>query len=203
MPLWSAPAPLVLASRSFARRNMLGAAGIPIEIIAASIDERAIERTLGADRDPDELALLLSWEKASAVSHKAASRLVVGADQTLALGSKSFTKPASRDEAREQLQMLRGHTHTLHSAVTLVQDGSVLFKVVDTARLRMRDFSDKFLEVYLDAAGSAVTESVGAYQLEKLGIHLFERVEGDYFTILGMPLLPLLDFLRREKILAD
>jgi septum formation protein len=203
MSLWSAPAPLVLASKSFARRNMLSAAGIPVEIIPAAIDERAIERTLGVERHPDEIAMLLSWEKASAVSHKAASRLVVGADQTLALGEQRFAKPSNRDEAHAQLLQLRGKTHSLHSAVTLVQDGSVLFKVVDTARLTMRAFSDRFLEDYLDAAGSAVTESVGAYQLEKLGIHLFEKVEGDYFTILGMPLLPLLDFLRREKILPE
>jgi septum formation protein len=203
MSIWFAPAPLVLASKSFARRSMLSAAGIPFEIIPAPIDERAIERTMGVNRDPDELALLLSWEKANAVSMKVAARLVVGADQTLALGSRGFTKPANRDAARDQLKALRGHSHTLHSAVTLVKDGSVLFKVVDTARLRMRAFSDQFLEDYLDAAGPSVTESVGAYQLEKLGIHLFERVEGDYFTILGMPLLPLLDFLRREKILAD
>jgi septum formation protein len=203
MSLWSAPAPLVLASKSFARRNMLSAAGIPVEIIPAAIDERAIERTLGVDRHPDEIAMLLSWEKASVVSHKAASRLVVGADQTLALGEKRFAKPANKDEARAQLLQLRGKTHSLHSAVTLVQDGSVLFKVADTARLTMRAFSDSFLEDYLDAAGAAVTESVGAYQLEKLGIHLFEKVEGDYFTILGMPLLPLLDFLRRKEILPE
>lgn len=204
MLFWSAPAPLVLASRSFARRTMLSAAGIPVEIIAAQVDERAIERSLnGGDRDPDELALILSWEKASAVSFKAPSRLVVGADQTLAMGSKRFNKPANVDEAREQLRMLRGQSHTLHSAATLVQDGSVLFKVVDTARLRMRNFSDKFLDDYLEAAGPSVTESVGGYQLEKLGIHLFERVEGDYFTILGMPLLPLLDFFRFKAFLKD
>jgi septum formation protein len=203
MSFWSAPAPLVLASKSFARRNMLSAAGVPVEIIPAAIDERAVERTLGVERHPDEIAMLLSWEKASAVSHKAPSRLVVGADQTLALGEQRLSKPANRDEARSQLLQLRGETHSLHSAVTLVQDGSVLFQVVDTARLTMRAFSDGFLEAYLDAAGASVTESVGAYQLEKLGIHLFEKVEGDYFTILGMPLLPLLDFLRREKILPD
>ena len=98
---------------------------------------------------------------------------------------------------------MRGQSHTLHSAATLVQDGSVLFKVVDTARLRMRNFSDKFLDDYLEAAGPSVTESVGGYQLEKLGIHLFERVEGDYFTILGMPLLPLLDFFRYKAFLKD
>ncbi len=203
MSFWSAPAPLVLASKSFARRNMLSAAGIPIEIIPAAVDERAIERTLGVDRHPDELALLLSWEKASEVSHRAASRLVIGADQTLALGDQRFTKPANRDDARVQLSQLRGKTHSLHSAVTLVQDGSVLFKAVDTARLTMRDFSNAFLDDYIDAAGAAVMESVGGYQLEKLGIHLFEKVEGDYFTILGMPILPLFDFLRREKILSD
>lgn len=203
MLFWSAPAPLILASRSFARRTMLSAAGIPVEIVSAQIDERAVERNLNGKRDPDELALLLSWEKASAVSFKAPSRLVVGADQTLAMGSKRFNKPANVDEAREQLRMLRGQSHTLHSAATLVQDGSVLFKVVDTARLRMRNFSDKFLDDYLEAAGPSVLESVGGYQLEKLGIHLFERVEGDYFTILGMPLLSLLDFFRFKAFLKD
>ena len=203
MSLWFAPAPLVLASKSFARRTMLSAAGIPIEIMAADVDERALERAYGGNRDPDEVALLLSWEKASVVSFKTPSRLVVGADQTLALGSLRFSKPSGPDEAREQLRRLRGQSHTLHSAVTLVQDGSVRFKVVDTARLRMRNFSDRFLDDYIEAAGPAVTQSVGGYQLEKLGIHLFERVEGDYFTILGMPLLPLLDFLRREKYLID
>ncbi len=202
MPLWSAPTPLVLASKSFARRNMLSAAGIPIEIVPAEIDERALERNLGGNRDPDEIALLLSWEKASVVSFKSPSRFVVGADQTLAMGSLRFNKPESVEDARGQLRMLRGNSHTLHSAVTLVQDGSVLFRVVDTARLRMRHFSDDYLDQYLEAVGPAVTKSVGGYQLETLGIHLFERVEGDYFTILGMPLLPLLDFLRRKSVLA-
>jgi septum formation protein len=203
MQFWSAPAPLILASKSLARRTMLSAVGIPIEIVHAQIDERAIERTLGEKRDPDELALLLSWEKASAVSFELPSRIVVGADQTLAMGSVRFNKPADHDEAREQLRRLRGQSHTLHSALTVVQDGSVLFKVVDTARLRMRNFSDKFLEEYLEAAGPSVTQSVGGYQLEKLGVHLFERVEGDYFTILGMPLLPLLAFLRQQAFLKE
>jgi septum formation protein len=203
MQFWSAPAPLILASKSLARRTMLSAVGIPIEIVHAQIDERAIERTLGEKRDPDELALLLSWEKASAVSFKLPSRVVVGADQTLAMGSVRFNKPADHNEAREQLRRLRGQSHTLHSALTVVQDGSVLFKVVDTARLRMRNFSDKFLEEYLEAAGPSVTQSVGGYQLEKLGVHLFERVEGDYFTILGMPLLPLLAFLRQQAFLKE
>jgi septum formation protein len=204
MQFWSAPAPLILASKSLARRTMLSAAGIPIEIVPARIDERAIERGLAEqNRDPDRLALLLSREKARAVSSDAPARLVLGADQTLAMGAVRFHKPSSPDEARDQLRRLRGQSHTLHSAVTLVQDGSVLFAVVDTARLRMRNFSDRFLEDYIEAAGPTVTESVGGYQLEKLGVHLFERVEGDYFTILGMPLLPLLAFLRQQGFLKE
>jgi septum formation protein len=203
MSLWLASAPLVLASKSFARRTMLGAAGIPVEIMPASIDERAVEQSAGGDPAPDEVALLLAKEKALSVSQHSPARLVVGADQTLAMGNRRFTKPANIDEAREQLRTLRGKTHALHSAVTLVQGGEILFEMVDTAHLHVRDFSDRFLEVYLEAAGPAVSESVGGYQLEKLGIHLFDRVEGDHFTILGMPLLPLLDFLRRRAILAQ
>ncbi len=202
MALWSAPAPLVLASKSFARRAMLGAAGLPVEVVPADIDERAIEDAQGAEPDPGELALLLAWKKASAVSFALPSRLVVGADQTLALGAARLNKPKDRAEARAQLSMLRGRTHTLYSAVTLVQDGVLLFETVDNARLVVRDFSDAFLDLYLDAAGPSVSEGVGGYQLEKLGVHLFERVEGDHFTILGMPLLPLLEFLRRRALLA-
>jgi septum formation protein len=203
MQFWSAPAPLILASKSLARRTMLSAAGIPIEIVQAQIDERALEDTQGADPDPGEVAMILSWKKASTVSFSLPARLVIGADQTLALGSLRLNKPQNRDEARAQLLMLRGQSHTLYSAVTLVQDGCVLFETVDTARLRMRDFSARFLEEYLEAAGPTVTESVGGYQLEKLGVHLFERVEGDYFTILGMPLLPLLAFMRQKGFLKE
>jgi septum formation protein len=201
MALWRGSAPLVLASKSLARRTMLGAAGLPVEVMPTDIDERAIERARGV-QDPAEIALLLAWEKASAVSFRTPARLVLGADQTLALGATRYRKPVGRPEARQQLAALRGQTHALHSAVALVQDGSVLFKSVDTAKLTMRDFSDDFLESYLDAAGDAVTESVGGYQLEKLGVHLFERIEGDHFTILGMPLVPLLEYLRREKLVT-
>jgi septum formation protein len=125
-------------------------------------------------------------------------RPVLGADQTLACGDRRFSKPADRAAAAEQLRGLRGRTHELHSAIALVRDGEALFELVDTARLTMRDFSDRFLEDYLDMAGDAALASVGGYQLEGIGIHLFERVEGDYFTILGLPLLPLLAFLRRN-----
>jgi len=121
---------------------------------------------------------------------------VLGADQTLARGSARFSKPADRAAAAEQLRGLRGQTHELHSALALVRDGELLFGCVETARLTMRDFSDRFLDEYLDMAADTAMASVGAYQLEGIGIHLFEKVEGDYFTILGLPLLPLLAFLR-------
>jgi len=128
--------------------------------------------------------------------------LVVGCDQTLALGERRFSKPADRAAARAQLLALRGKTHELHSAVALCRNGALTFGHVAVARLTMREFSESFLERYLDAAGDAVTASVGAYQLERSGIHLFDTIEGDHFTILGLPLLPLLAHLRREKVLA-
>jgi septum formation protein len=201
MPLWRAPSPLVLASKSLARRHMLVAAGIPVEALPSDLDERAFERTLG-EIGPAEIALRLAREKATAVAGRMPGRLVIGADQTLALGRRRFSKPADADEARVQLLALRGQTHTLHSAVALVRDDELMFEHADAARLTMRDISDAFLEIYLESAGNTVTESVGGYQLERTGIHLFERVEGDHFTILGMPLLPLLAAMRRYGFLA-
>jgi septum formation protein len=201
MPLWRAPSPLVLASKSLARRQMLVAAGVPVEALPSDLDERAFEQTLG-DIGPAEMALRLAREKATAVAARMPGRLVIGADQTLALGRRRFSKPADADEARVQLLALRGQTHTLHSAVALVRDDELMFEHADAARLTMRDISDAFLEIYLESAGNTVTESVGGYQLERTGIHLFERVEGDHFTILGMPLLPLLAAMRRYGFLA-
>jgi septum formation protein len=125
--------------------------------------------------------------------------LVLGADQTLARGNSRFGKPADRAAAAEQLRGLRGRTHELHSALALARDDKILFDCVDSARLTMRDVSDRFVDDYLDMAGDTALASVGAYQLEGIGIHLFERVEGDYFTILGLPLLPLLAYLRENK----
>jgi septum formation protein len=167
----------------------------------AGIDERAAEAEANV-ADAEGAARFLARAKANAVAKDQPGRLVLGADQTLARGSRRFSKPANRDEAAEQLRALRGRTHELHSALALVRDNDVLFSHVDTARLTMRDVSDAFLEDYLDMAGDHALASVGGYQLESIGIHLFERVEGDYFTILGLPLMPLLAFLRGSGFVA-
>ena len=200
-PLWLADQPLVLASRSAVRRALIEAAGVPLEIAPADIDERAVERRAGAGTAAD-VASLLAREKSRAGCAGFKGRLVVGADQTLALGRQRFTKPVDRDTAREQLRTLAGRTHELHSALAVARDGRVVFGHVDTAKLTVRSLSESFIDAYLDAAGDSVMASVGGYQLEGLGSHLFERIEGDYFTILGLPLFALLGFLRREGCLA-
>ena len=201
MPLWLAERPLVLASKSAVRRALLEAAGVAIEVKPASIDERGVEARAGL-AGAGEVAALLAREKAKAAAAANPDRIVLGADQTLALGQRRFDKAAARAGAREQLRALRGQTHTLHSALAVVRSGTVLFEHVDAAHLTMRAFSDAFLESYLDAVGDAATASVGGYQLEGAGIQLFERVEGDHFTVLGLPLLPLLGFLRQAGWLA-
>jgi septum formation protein len=201
MSMWLAAEPLVLASKSAVRRAIIEAVGIPLEVAPADIDERAVEAR-AATGSASDAAALLAREKARVGAGRVAGRFVVGADQTLALGKTRFTKPVDRVTAREQLRSLSGRTHELHSAVALARDGRVVFSHVDTARLTMRSLSDRFLDRYLDVAGETVTKSVGGYQLEGLGSHLFERVEGDYFTILGLPLFALLGCLRREGCLA-
>jgi septum formation protein len=202
MALWIAAEPLVLASKSASRLALLAGAGIAVEVLPADIDERGIE-TKAPAADAGAAAVLLAREKSRAVAAQRPGRLVLGADQTLALGAQRFSKPADRAGAADQLRALRGETHALHSALAVMRDSETLFEHADVARLTMRMFSDRFLEQYLDLASDAVTSSVGAYQLEKAGIQLFERIEGDYFTILGLPLLPLLDFFRRERCLAE
>lgn len=201
MPLWLRADPLVLASKSEVRRAMLEAAGIPVEVRPADIDERAIEAAAGP-AEPGAVAALLAREKALAASARLPGRLVVGADQTLALGNERFSKPVDHVAARRQLQSLRGRTHQLYSGIAVVRDGEPVYQHVAMASLTMRAFSDSFLDTYIDDAGAAVTHSVGGYQLERTGIHLFERIEGDHFTILGLPLLPLLAFLREQGSLA-
>jgi len=201
MSLWLAEAPLVLASKSAVRHAMLRDAGLPVEIAPADIDERAIEQQARV-HDPGEVAALLAREKARAIADRRPGRLVLGADQTLALGERRFSKPTDRAAAREQLKILSGRTHELHSAVALARADAIVFEHREVARLTMRTFSDEFLDAYLDAMGAAVTTSVGGYQLEKAGIQLFERIDGDHFVILGLPLLALLRFLRDEGWLA-
>src|SRR5215475_13104531 len=201
MTIWRGKTPLVLASQSRVRQMLLGNAGLAFEAVPADIDERAVQEKSGLLK-PGEIAALLAQEKALFVSTKMPDRHVVGADQTLALGQRLFSKPTGRVQAAEQLRALAGNTHELHSAVAVTQGGQVLFSDVSVARMTMRQLSGEEIRTYLDTAGEAVTTSVGAYQLEGLGVHLFERIEGDHFTILGLPLLPLLAFLRSEKVLA-
>jgi septum formation protein len=201
MTLWRGAHPLILASQSRARQALLSNAGIEFEAVPADLDERGIARDSGL-LGPGEIAALLAREKAMSVSALHASRLVVGADQTLALGPRLFSKPENRARAAEQLRALAGHSHELHSAVAVARDGAILFAEVSVARMTMRSLGDPEIDAYLDEVGAAVTSSVGVYQLEGAGVHLFERIEGDHFTILGLPLLPLLAFLRSERMLS-
>jgi septum formation protein len=201
MTLWRGKNQLILASQSRARQTLLVNAGIDFEAVPADIDERAVQQASRLTA-PSEIAALLAREKSLFVSAKRPDRFVVGADQTLALGSQLFSKPAGRTQAAEQLRALAGGTHELHSAVAVAHDGKILFADVSSARMIMRKLSETDIDAYLDEAGESVTSSVGAYQLEGLGVHLFEQIEGDHFTILGLPLLPLLAFFRSEKLLG-
>jgi septum formation protein len=201
MSLWRGKYPLILASQSRARQTLLANAGIAFEAVAADIDERAVQQASRLSA-PGEIAALLAREKALSVAALRSGKLVVGADQTLALGFRLFSKPAGRAEAKEQLRALAGHCHELHSAVAVARDDEILFEATTIARMNMRPLGETEIDAYLDVAGEAVATSVGAYQLEGLGVHLFERIEGDHFTILGLPLLPLLAYLRSERLLG-
>jgi septum formation protein len=201
MTLWRGKHPLILASQSRARQTLLANAGIDFEAVPADIDERKIQQASGLST-PGDIAALLARRKALSVSLRQSGRFVVGADQTLARGARLFAKPAGRAQAAEQLRALAGGSHELHSAVAVARDGEILFEGVFIARMTMRQLGEPEIGAYLDAAGEAVTTSVGAYQLEGLGVHLFERIEGDHFTILGLPLLSLLAFLRSEGLLG-
>jgi nucleoside triphosphate pyrophosphatase len=201
MTVWRGQLPLILASESRARQTLLANSGIDFEAVPANIDERAVQQDSGLT-SPGDIAALLAREKARVVSIDKPGRFVVGADQTLSLGTKFFSKPVGRIQAAEQLSALAGRTHKLHSAVAVAREGKILFDAVSVADMTMRRLSQPQIEAYLNEAGETVTSSVGAYQLERLGVHLFEYIEGDHFTILGLPLLQLLEFLRSERLLA-
>ncbi len=192
---------LILASASATRARLLRAAGLSFEIRAAEVDEQVLRAALPATAGPAEVARHLAEEKARAVSNTFPGRLILGADQVLAIDGQMLAKPANCEEAGAQLRHLRGRAHQLHAAAAVVENGHVVWSHVGDARLWMRPFSDCFLEAYLRAVGDVVLESVGCYQLEGLGVQLFERIEGDWFSILGLPLVELLAWLRHRGVI--
>jgi septum formation protein len=193
---------LVLASASPFRRRMLEAAGLSFEVAPADVDEAALKRDLlGSGSTPSTIAAALAAAKAEAVSARLPDALVIGADQVLALGPDLFSKPVGTPAAREQLLRLRGKSHQLHTAACLATGGKAVWTHVEIATLTMRPFSDAFLAEYLRVAGDRVCHTVGAYEIEGLGIQLFERIEGSLFTIIGLPLLPLLAELRARGVI--
>jgi septum formation protein len=192
---------LVLASASAIRATVLRDAGLPVEIVPAHIDEAEIKAAMRAEQAPAaDCALALAALKAERVSRQQPGAFVIGADQLLDCDGTWFDKPLDRDGAAAHLRALAGKTHELVSAVTVVCDGTRLWHHVGRARLTMRPLGERFIAAYLDAAGAGVLTSVGAYQLEGLGVQLFSHIDGDHFTILGLPLLPLLGFLRLHRI---
>jgi septum formation protein len=189
---------LILASASTARRSLLEKAGVLHVAEAAEVDERLLEQDIPeAERSPSTVAVHLAIAKARAVSLRHPSSIVIGCDQTMSLGSELLHKAGDRSGAERTLRALRGKTHHLNSAVCLVRNGEVLWNHVSVSAMRMRNFSEAFLQAYLERHGERVLGSVGCYQLEGEGIQLFETIEGDYFSILGLPLLPLLEELRK------
>ncbi len=191
---------LILASKSAARRAVLTDAGVPFTVQVADVDEDAL-KTPGVD--PVELAVELARAKALAVSRHDAEAWVLGADQTLAFDGGLISKAPTLATARERLIAMRGRTHQLHSGAALARNGQVVWSGVDTVEMKMRDFSDAFLDAYLAAEGAALLACVGSYRLEGLGSQLFEAVEGDYFTVLGLPLWPVLAELRRAGVIVS
>lgn len=193
--------PLILASGSKTRQALLKNAGLQFLAVPAAVDERAIEENLPlAGRDPVSVARHLALAKAIEVSQRYPGAYVIGCDQTMSLGDRIFHKAASVGEARDTLTQLRGKAHFLNSAVCLVRDGELLWSEVVRACMQVREFSDAFLDGYIKRNGEMILSSVGCYQLEGEGIQLFDAIGGDYFTILGLPLLPLLEALREHEI---
>jgi septum formation protein len=195
--------PIVLASASRIRSEILTHAGVAAEVRPVAVDEAALRAEMAEGTVPRELALRIAEAKARAGAAVNPGAFVIGADQVLSLDGEVFSKPSSPTAAADQLRRLRGATHHLDSAFACVRDDKLVAREVDGAELTMRGFSDGFLDAYIDAAGPGIVDSVGGYRLEGLGAQLFERIEGDYFTILGLPLLPLLAVLRAQGLLAS
>ncbi len=194
---------IVLATRSRSRAAVLAGAGVAFETEDSGVDEAALKSALlAAGASPCDVAERLGEAKALAVSARRPDDLVIGADQTLDLDGALYDKPADLAEAREHLAAMRGRGHALHGGIVAAERGEVVWRTTETSRLWMRDFTDAFLEGYLARGGAALLASVGCYQLEGEGAQLFERIEGDYFAILGLPLLPLLGFLRAKGAIA-
>ena len=189
---------IVLASNSASRKAMLEAAGIAFEARSADVDERALEAEM-EDADPGEIAQALAAAKAAAVETKG---LVLGSDSLVEVDGRRFDKPVSRENAAEHLRFFSGKVMTLHSAAALARDGKIVWIDSDFARLKVRDLSEEFIEAYLDAEWPAVSYCVGVFRIEGPGVQLFEAIMGDQFTVLGMPLLKVLDALREEGALA-
>ncbi len=193
--------PLILASGSAGRAAVLSAAGIDFIRQPADIDERALEAEFTRENgqaDPGAVALMLAEAKAKHVSLAAPDALVIGADQVMECGGVLYQKPPTQAAAREQLLDLRGRTHTLNAGICVARGGTVEWRHLGRASLTMRDFSEAFVDAYCQAEGDALTQSVGAYRIEGLGIQLFSAIEGDHFTIIGLPLIPLLGYLRDD-----
>jgi septum formation protein len=197
--------PLLLASASKSRARMLESAGLAFIVEPPGLDEGTMRQAVSGERslDPHDVAEVLARAKAEAVSDLAPQAYVIGGDQVLALGDTILSKPESMEAARRQLLDLSGKSHTLHTAVAVAANGETIWAETTVATLTMRKLSPEFIGRYLAAAGEEVLNSVGAYQIESIGVQLFEKIDGDYFSILGLPLIPLLDTLRREGVIES
>lgn len=193
---------IILASQSIHRKNLMENAGLNFTCQPADIDERAIELAIeGSGATPKELALILASAKALDVSQKNPDAYVIGSDQTLSVNDEIFHKPEDMEAARRTLLKLSGQTHTLNSGVSIAKDGETIWQHVSIAELTMRELSPEFIGRHLSSSGQSVLTSVGAYQLEKQGVQLFDKIEGDFFTIVGLPMLPLLAQLRKSNVI--